>query len=152
MKDQKFLRSSFVIFSIFLSSESAYCQDINFKDLGRIGAPVVKKYVVEGVEADGREYLSKFDGVDTDRINEARKTRSGYGNSSSGTIEFSCKIECAGSWWASGGVSKYDVLASSSDEAQRLIEKKELCKSSRGRDALGGVVSTNLAKIFCSPK
>lgn len=63
----------------------AQAQDpIDFRDLGRTGPPVVKLYTVPGLAADGRGYLAKFDGVDTERI-EARRALASAGGSGSGS-------------------------------------------------------------------
>lgn len=113
---------------------AAQAQDnINFQDLARPGPPVIKRYTVTGLEADGRSYLAKFDGVDTERI-EARRAMmsSGSGQSSSSSSSsyggtktespkaktFVCTIYCQSS---SGPTINREVKAASRREAAQFM-------------------------------
>lgn len=62
------MRRFSLIIWLCLQHSVLFSQEINFKDLSRAGPPVVKRYSVDGIEADGREYLLKFDGVDSARV------------------------------------------------------------------------------------
>jgi hypothetical protein len=125
----------FLVVSLFSGQSFAQNQEINFKDLARSGPPVVKRYVVEGIESDGRDYLSKFDGADTDRIAAARSRSSSYSStsssgssSSSNGKRYSCSYLCRGSLFATG--SRYSVTAyGSSEEAARESVKSSADKA-----------------------
>lgn len=145
-------------------------QDINFKDLSRTGPPVVKSYTVDGIEADGREYLLKFDGVDTSRVegrNAMRSSGSGssYSSSSSSTSSgnsnssqskaqsksqakvFSCKFYCKS---ASGPTTHKDFTASSRREAAKMAgdSADQVCNSK----GLGYASSVSFAESQCSER
>ena len=66
--NQMRIRHFSLIICLFFQHSDLFSQDINFKDLSRSGPPVIKRYSVDGIEADGREYLLKFDGVDSARV------------------------------------------------------------------------------------
>ena len=66
--NQMGIRHFSLIICLFFQHSDLFSQDINFKDLSRSGPPVIKRYSVDGIEADGREYLLKFDGVDSARV------------------------------------------------------------------------------------
>jgi len=112
----------------------ANSQEINFKELGRAGSPVIKRYVVEGVAQDGQTYLKNFDGIDAARV-EARRaaaaSSSSYsgGQSSSNTSsqqssatkgpkQYECKIYCKRS---DGPVTYKTVSAGSRSEAAKIV-------------------------------
>lgn len=106
---------------VFLISLVAACyansQEINFKELGRAGSPVVKRYVVEGVALDGQSYLKRFEGVDTARI-EARRANSsssGSGGASGASNEsagwrFVDKVHQCADWEYCTQVAKIECL------------------------------------------
>lgn len=112
----------------------ANSQEINFKELGRAGSPVVKRYVVDGVALDGQSYLKKFDGIDTARV-EARRaaaassasysgSQSSSGSSSQqssaakGPKQYECKVYCKRS---DGPVTYKTVSAGSRSEAAKMV-------------------------------
>jgi hypothetical protein len=132
----------------------AHSQEINFKDLTRTGIPVVKRFTVEGVERDGREYLAKFDGVDTDRVDEARSRASSYSSSSSSssnssstssnsssatqksTKTFLCEIYCES---ALGSRITREVKAANRHEAATYMgdNANEICRGTGFSKASG---------------
>lgn len=129
-------------------------QTINFEDLLRPGSELSKTITIPGIGQAGESQIRKFSEVDQARTEESKRNRasSSSGGAGGGSIKFTCKVECRGSFWASGGKSEFEVLASSEDQAQKYLEEKGLCKGSRGKDALGSSSSTSYAAIFCNRK
>ena len=128
-----------LIACLFFQYSYSFSQDINFRDLSRAGPPVVKRYSVEGIEADGREYLLKFDGVDSARVDtrsaaidaargsgssEQSSSRSSSNQSaskSSTNKTFVCEINCTTGGYRGKSQIYRDVQASSREEAGRYL-------------------------------
>lgn len=126
----------------------ALAQDINFRDLSRQGRPVIKRYVVEGILADGREYLEKFDGIDTSRVQasraaaaqaaayQAEQSRNNSSNASSKASvsstksmkTYACVIYCNS---ASGPKITREVSAATRSEAAKYMgdNADSICKN-----------------------
>lgn len=163
-------RSALAAIGLTTLAFASYPQDINFKDLGRTGPPVVKSYSVEGIEADGREYLLKFDGVDTSRVevrNSMRSTgsasspssssnssSSGNSNSSQSKAQsksqakvFSCKFYCKS---ASGPTTYKDFTANSRREAAKMAgdSADQVCNSK----GLSYASSVSFSESQCSER
>lgn len=54
---------------------NAVAQEINFRDLARTGPPVIKRYSVDGIQAEGDQYVRKFGGVDDQRVEADSQSR-----------------------------------------------------------------------------
>lgn len=128
---------------------TAHAQDINFKDLARSGPPVVKRYTVTGVDADGRAYVQKFEGVDTSRVAALNASRgSGSSSSSSGSgggDRFACTVTCTGSWWASGANVSVVVSARNEDDAKDQAAREANPHCRRQKNAKGVFENTSLS-------
>ena len=142
------IKVSVLISCLFFQYSISFSQDINFKDLSRTGPAVVKRYIVDGIEADGRAYLLKFDGVDSDRVAvrnaeiDARRSSGASGStsrdSSSGQPSakpsqknkmFVCEIYCES---RNGPRISREFNGSSKDEVARYIDANadSICKNS----------------------
>ena len=128
-----------LIACLFFQHSYSLSQDINFKDLSRAGPPVVKRYNVEGIEADGREYLLKFDGVDSARVDtrnanidsargsgssdqsSSRSSSSQSASKSSTNKTFVCEINCTNGGYRGKTQIYRDVQASSREDAGRYL-------------------------------
>lgn len=137
-----------ILATCVMAGMNAQAQDINFKDLSREGRPVTKRYVVEGIAADGREYLTHFDGVDASRVQASRaaaaqaatyqaeqsrnNATSAASKSNAPTAKsaktYACVIYCNSS---SGPKITREVTATSRREAAKLIGNNadSLCKN-----------------------
>ena len=139
MKQMMLSRFALII-CLFFQHSYLLSQDINFKDLSRSGPPVIKRYSVDGIEADGREYLLKFDGVDSARvdtrnatIDAARASGSSEYSSSRSTSNqsasksstnsktFVCEINCTTGGYRGKSQIYRDVQASSREDAGRYL-------------------------------
>lgn len=156
-------RNALVCIALMAAALAAHPQDINFKDLSRTGPPVVKTYTVEGIEADGREYVLKFDGADTLRVETrnamlssgSSSSASSFSNSSSNAKAqpksqakvFSFKFYCKS---ASGPTTHKDFTASSRREAARMAgdSADQVCNSK----GLGYASSVSFAESQCSER
>lgn len=136
---QKMIGRFALIACLFFQHSYSFSQDINFKDLSRAGPPVVKRYSVDGIEADGREYLLKFDGVDSARVDtrnatidaargsgssEQSSSRSSSNQSaskSSTNKTFVCEINCTNGGYRGKTQIYRDVQASSRQDAGRYL-------------------------------
>ena len=137
-----------VVLCLWLVATVGHAQEINFRDLTRSGPQVVKRYTVDGIAADGREYLSKFDGVDTSRVQARNATVRDRSDSSSGSSSqtssksnangsqvFRCEFNCstnnivASNTRANGNA--VDVTAASVGQAKDLAlsHAKDYCWS-----------------------
>ncbi len=129
-----------LIICLFFQHSSSFSQDINFKDLSRAGPSVIKHYSVDGIETDGREYLLKFDGVDTARVDTRNAIKdasraSGSSENSSGrsttnqsssksttsSKTFVCEINCTTGGYRGKNQIYRDVQASSREDAAKYL-------------------------------
>lgn len=128
-----------LIVCLFFQHSYSLSQDINFKDLSRAGPPVIKRYSVDGIEADGREYLLKFDGVDSARVDtrnatidsargsgssdqsSSRSSSSQSASKSSTNKTFVCEINCTTGGYRGKSQIYRDVQASSREDAGRYL-------------------------------
>jgi hypothetical protein len=162
-------RRALVGMGLMATALASYPQDINFKDLARTGPPVVKSYTVDGIEAEGREYLLKFDGVDTSRVEQRNAMRSSGASTSSSsnsssssgsssssqsksqpksqTKVYSCKFYCKS---ASGPTTYRDFTANSTREAAKMAgdSAHQVCNSK----GLGYASSNSFSESQCSER
>lgn len=133
------MRNALLFVGLMAIAFVCHPQDINFKDLSRTGPPVVKTYTVEGIEADGREYLLKFDGVDTSRV-ETRNAMLSSGSSSSSSSSSSNSNSRNNSSSKTNNSNASNRPASSNSERDRapatpqakVFSCKFYCKSASG--------------------
>ena len=136
---QRMIGSFALIVCLFFQHSYSFSQDINFKDLSRAGPPVIKRYSVDGIEADGREYLLKFDGVDSARVDtrnatidaargsssseqsSSRSSSSQSASKSSTNKTFVCEINCTTGGYRGKSQIYRDVQASSREDAGRYL-------------------------------
>lgn len=136
---QRMIGSFALIVCLFFQHSYSLSQDINFKDLSRAGPPVIKRYSVDGIEADGREYLLKFDGVDSARVDtrnatidsargsgssdqsSSRSSSSQSASKSSTNKTFVCEINCTTGGYRGKSQIYRDVQASSREDAGRYL-------------------------------
>lgn len=57
---------------------STFSQDVNFDDLRRAGAPLVKSYTISGAGVEGSSAIMKFGDVDTRRVEGHNAQRRAY--------------------------------------------------------------------------
>ena len=142
----RFLRAVVLMACGWLIAASGMAQDINFRDLARPGAPVVKQYTVSGTADDGRTYVLQFEGRDGDRVAAMNSLRSGgYSNTGGSGGNYVCSVTCTGSWWASGSNVSVTVKAGSEDKAKELAAQSanSLCK--RQKNSKGVFEDTQLS-------
>ena len=142
---------------IFFQYSTSFSQDINFKDLSRTGPVIVKRYSIDGIEADGRAYLMKFDGVDSARVavrnanidaarssgssgSSSRDSSSGQSSAKSSPKNktFVCEIYCKS---GTGPRISRELSGSSRDEVARYIDANAdgICKNSGISNKASGI-------------